>query len=897
MKTKKRIKWVTLHLLGIGIALGSTLEMQTGYAQELIISNGETVVQDVIGVPGETDEVKMDQSSIWQGNLSVDQAGGAEINISEDSQWEGDVSVNAGYVHVEMTDSTWNGDVDAVGDQENGYPADINVNLINSDWIGNTTIEGGNFYAYLAENSSLSGDVQVTNGYSHFGIADSSNWEGSYSITTTEGYASGYVDISEDSLWKGDANIFIDAGDQHGNFGTNINNNSQWQGNIKLSTSGDVTSYGLHTNVSIYDNSSWMGNADLTGSFHASLGTNSHWQGNVKIENGEYSQSSGNYVSIYDSSSWQGSIDLTHKNPDYMNSMYVNVGTNSQWVGDMKATGNVTASMSMYDSSYWQGNLELNYENGENDYISQSSINLGTNSQWIGNMTVSGDVFTYAYIYDNSLWVGDLDISKNTLGEEHNEPGVGDVYITDQSTWQGKIINGDSRGIVLHVENESNWNITGSSKLAHFSTDNSTISFLPQGTGEFSTLTVNGNFDSNNVLYKMNTDFARNQGDLLVINGEITGENNLIQVNNQGDAWVDPERELTIIKTQEGAEADYFVLSNAVEVGGFEYGMKQVGNNWVLYSDDRRPTQPAQAGIKLFEGSYLLNYAETQTLMQRMGELRGSENSQGIWARVYGGKFTSSSRGFLDGYKMNYTGLQVGRDKKFDLGENKGDIYVGGMFGYGKGSLDYGVGSGNVDSKTLGLYGTYIHPSGFYTDAVLKYNRMNNDYKVLDSAGIPVKGDDINADGVHFSLEVGQRIHLDRQAKSGWYIEPQAQISVGRVTGGDFTASNGLRVHVDDYNTVLGRVGMLAGYEVKGGNNPINVYGKVSYVHEFNGDMGYRLNGISVNDSFGDSWIVYGVGASAQIGKNHNLYLDIERASGGQFNQPWAINGGYRFTW
>ena len=180
---------------------------------------------------------------------------------------------------------------------------------------------------------------------------------------------------------------------------------------------------------------------------------------------------------------------------------------------------------------------------------------------------------------------------------------------------------------------------------------------------------------------------------------------------------------------------------------------------------------------------------------------------------------------------------------------------------------------------------------------VLKYGWMKNDYKVLDSSNVTIKGDDMNTSGLSASMEIGQRLHLDQKTKEGWYVEPQAQLTVGHQSGGSFTASNGLNINVDSYNSVLGRVGMQAGYEVKSGKNPINVYAKASYVHEFDGDVGIRFNGVGVNQSFGDSWITYGVGATAQIGKKHNLYVDIERASGGKFNQPWAVNAGYRFEW
>ena len=102
---------------------------------------------------------------------------------------------------------------------------------------------------------------------------------------------------------------------------------------------------------------------------------------------------------------------------------------------------------------------------------------------------------------------------------------------------------------------------------------------------------------------------------------------------------------------------------------------------------------------------------------------------------------------------------------------------------------------------------------------------------------------------------------------------------------------------MDSQTSLLGRIGFLTGYEIKKGNHPINVYAKASYVHEFDGDLGFRLNNVSASESFGDSWWTYGFGLTTQLGTNHNLYLDLERGSAGKFDQPWSISGGYRYQW
>ena len=164
---------------------------------------------------------------------------------------------------------------------------------------------------------------------------------------------------------------------------------------------------------------------------------------------------------------------------------------------------------------------------------------------------------------------------------------------------------------------------------------------------------------------------------------------------------------------------------------------------------------------------------------------------------------------------------------------------------------------------------------------------------MLDTAAAWVNGD-LSSRGPSLSLEVGQRLYRDKANKEGWYLEPQAQLSLGHQSGGSFTASNGLAVKVDDYSSVLGRLGIVVGHEIKKGGRPVNIYGKVSYMKEFDGDIGFTLNGSPVKEKLGGSWWSYGAGVTAQLSNDNSLYLDATRASGGRFKQSWQLNAGLR---
>lgn len=511
--------------------------------------------------------------------------------------------------------------------------------------------------------------------------------------------------------------------------------------------------------------------------------------------------------------------------------------------------------------------------------------------------------------------------------------GIGDVSGTGTYQIFGDVANKDNGNIDLdfrassyikgasdigngtikfNLQDSTNWQMTKDSTLSTLAfTNGGNIYYDTDLSNGFGTLTVQDLSGDSGTIH-LRTDIVgdgvgNNTGDLFVVERNSQG-NHFVHVYNQGSAATDGSELLTIVETADGVAT--FDLANKVELGGYAYGIRRTeadDTDWELYSTGEASTT-TDAAVNLFSGSYLLNYVETQTLLKRLGDLRGGTQEKGIWARVYGGKFSSSSDGFLHGFDMNYWGIQAGYDRKIEREDKKGVVYVGGFFGYSKGSLDYlGNGSGSIDSKSLGAYWTHIHHNGFYADAVLKYNWMNNDFKHLDSEGASVKGDDINTRGFTGSFEVGRRYFFDKtdvnggklkaKDRQGWYVEPQVQLSVGQQNGGHFTASNGLRVKADSYRSVMGRVEVHLGYEVKDGKNPVNVYGKLGVVKEFDGDVDYYLNDSHESTSYGDTWKLWGVGITAQFSQKHNLYLEVERATGGQFTQNWGVNGGYRFSW
>lgn len=144
------------------------------------------------------------------------------------------------------------------------------------------------------------------------------------------------------------------------------------------------------------------------------------------------------------------------------------------------------------------------------------------------------------------------------------------------------------------------------------------------------------------------------------------------------------------------------------------------------------------------------------------------------------------------------------------------------------------------------------------------------------------------------SLEAGQRFNLSPTGY-GFYIEPQTQLTYSHQNEMTMKVSNGLNIHLNHYESLLGRASMILGYDITAGNSQLNVYVKTGAIREFSGDTEYLLNNSREKYSFkGNGWN-NGVGVSAQYNKQHTFYLEADYTQGNLFDQK-QVNGGYRFS-
>ncbi len=269
---------------------------------------------------------------------------------------------------------------------------------------------------------------------------------------------------------------------------------------------------------------------------------------------------------------------------------------------------------------------------------------------------------------------------------------------------------------------------------------------------------------------------------------------------------------------------------------------------------------------------------ENNDMNKRLGEVRASEGNQGIWARMARGQ----SKYGQQGIKNQYNYYQLGYDSKIS-----DDWILGAAFTYTDGDSSYTNGSGTNKHTGFAVYGSNLRDDGSFIDLIAKYAHMKNDFDVNGGVG----SGDYSTNGLSFSAEYGKRFHQE-----SYWIEPQAELTYGRVSSADFMTKNGASVHQDSMDSLVGRLGFSLGKDIKQGN----VYVRASYLYDFQGDTSVTMSKDGAATSFktdlGGGWWEFGVGTNLDLGHDTHFYLDVETTAGGDVDTPWQWNAGVRYS-
>lgn len=277
-------------------------------------------------------------------------------------------------------------------------------------------------------------------------------------------------------------------------------------------------------------------------------------------------------------------------------------------------------------------------------------------------------------------------------------------------------------------------------------------------------------------------------------------------------------------------------------------------------------------------------------LNKRLGEARyiSPEDEQGMWVRIRHDRI-----GKDDAFRSQNTMYEMGYDVKQDC--DNGERRIGMAIDYMDGKAEYSgiAGDGDVKRYGLWLYDTWLGDKGHYTDYVLKWGHLENDFDIMArTTGEKITGDYSN-NVFSASAEYGKKNDMG----NGWYFEPQAQLQFARVTGADYTTSQDTKVSLDGINSLIGRAGFRLGRDL---NENSTVYFKADLLHEFLGDQDITATDITgtLREEYENegTWYDIGFGFATALGNNSYAFMDFEKSFGNDNDETYQINAGVRWT-
>lgn len=642
-------------------------------------------------------------------------------------------------------------------------------------------------------------------------------------------------------------------------------------------------------------------NNSINGLVHAENKANTKIQGKVNYLKSDNGQS----VIWADA----GTIDITGTSIIQANSQQVALLANN----DMNNLNQGIITASFGQNSVIKGDIiakdngliKLNVSNSNDDVsglIIEGNIlaeNQGNISLDIGNNSlITGNINDYSYL---------ADLNNQNLKQE-NLAG----------------------NISIDFNNKSRWNVVGQSFISKINTkENNIIDMVGYNTENkpHSLMVKEFNGDSN---FVMNLNGNRQNTDMVYLNSG-TGNYNVILANavTKNDIGQNGLRFATVgdknkqvfknaVAYNDGFfNIKYQIASEDYDVNNGENTLYNNGDNSDLLTENR----PGKDIINNIFGNnedavnYKLVNIEEKTLSnagktilnmtkanydvavfmgrldKRMGDVHYlNKNDDGIWFRLRHDRIEKDL-----GYTVDGNMYELGYDKLFlrDDGQER----LGLAFDYMKGSTSYDdiAGKGNNSRKGIWLYDTWIGDDGHYSDYILKWGHLENDFEVFDTEKLNLIKGNYDNDVFSASAEYGYMKNL----KNDWYITPQVQLQLAKVTGADYTTNQNTNVHVNGIDSIIGRAGFKLGKNF-GDNKKNTFYLKADVLREFLGEQFVSVKDVTSDNEYvgfkydhSGYWYDVGFGFNIETKKDSYAFLDVERRFGNGNKNSYQINGGF----
>lgn len=262
---------------------------------------------------------------------------------------------------------------------------------------------------------------------------------------------------------------------------------------------------------------------------------------------------------------------------------------------------------------------------------------------------------------------------------------------------------------------------------------------------------------------------------------------------------------------------------------------------------------------------------------KRLGNIRMTEGTEGVWARYDGGRLSGN------GTKTKFHTFQAGADTLLSAAP----VRLGLSGSYTTGDADYTRGDADLDVWSLGAYALWTADNGAFADVIARIARTESDLTV---------------DGIHkgklnnWASSLSGEFGWHFEVGGNFYAEPQLEVTYTHVDSDNLKLQGSgttYSYNFDSFDSVIGRAGDLVGMKCPNGKG--DFYARASLVHEFMGDSTIvAANGTRIENDGKDTWVEYGVGANFNITPTTYFWLDLERTSGATVDEDIRATVGIR---
>ncbi|GEI53019.1 autotransporter [Escherichia coli O145:H28] len=369
--------------------------------------------------------------------------------------------------------------------------------------------------------------------------------------------------------------------------------------------------------------------------------------------------------------------------------------------------------------------------------------------------------------------------------------------------------------------------------------------------------------------------FASQNGTLIV---DASSENTLdISGKASGDLRVYSAGSLDLINEQTAfistGKDSTLKATGTTEGGLYQYDLTQGADGNFYFVKNTHKASNASSVIQAMAAAPA-NVANLQadTLSARQDAVRLSENDKGgVWIQYFGGKQKHTTAGNAS-YDLDVNGVMLGGDTRFMTED--GSWLAGVAMSSAKGDMTTMQSKGDTEGYSFHAYLSRQYNNGIFIDTAAQFGHYSNtaDVRLMNGGGT-IKAD-FNTNGFGAMVKGG----YTWKDGNGLFIQPYAKLSALTLEGVDYQL-NGVNVHSDSYNSVLGEAGTRVGYDFAVGNASVKPYLNLAALNEFSDGNKVRLGDESVNASIDGAAFRVGAGVQADITKNMGAYasLDLNR--------------------